>query len=290
MVPTDGSTLSARAVPVAEELARAQGAELVLVRIVDPPDAYDWGLEAYFTQDVHEELVESLKLAAEQDLAVMAQEIGTRGVIAKPLAFFDKPAAGLLDAEANVQPDLLVMASHGRSGVARFALGSVAERLVREGSAPVLVVHALSPVDQKMDLALVPLDGSPLAELALPMLESLAGKPVRQVRLMRAVGRPVDASEAREYLEEVRLRLQPAGLSVSIEVRVDDPVAAIRDAAECADLIVLATHGRGGFDRLRHGSVAEQVTRTSQTRVLLIRAGIPQSVTNLLPAVATGVA
>jgi nucleotide-binding universal stress UspA family protein len=289
MVPTDGSVLSARAFPVAEEIARGQGAEVYLVRVLEPPDAIDWGLEAYFTQDVHAELVESLKIAAEQDLAVMAQEIGTRGLEARSLVVMGRPASGLLDAEADLQLDLVVMASHGRGGLTRFALGSVAEQLVREGATPVLIVHALSQVEQKLDFALVPLDGSPLAELALPMVESLAGKPVRKVRLMRAVDRPDEAPAAREYLETVRLRLQRVGLSVTSEVRVEDPVAAIRDAAECADLIVLATHGRGGFDRLRHGSVAEQVTRAAQTRVLLIRAGQPQRATIPVPAAAATV-
>jgi nucleotide-binding universal stress UspA family protein len=170
-----------------------------------------------------------------------------------------------------LQPDLVVMASHGRSGLPRFALGSTAERLVREGTAPVLIVHALNPLDQKLDFALVPLDGSPLAEQALPMVESLAGKPVRQVRLMRAVTRPDETPEARRYLEGVRDRLQSAGLEVTIEVRIDEPATAIRDAGERADLIVLATHGRGGFDRLRHGSVAERVTREAQMPVLLVR-------------------
>jgi nucleotide-binding universal stress UspA family protein len=181
------------------------------------------------------------------------------------------PSDGLVRAEAELQPDLVVMASHGRSGLARFALGSVAERLVREGTAPVLIVHALNPLDQKLDFALVPLDGSSLAEQALPMVEALAGKPVRQVRLMRAVTLPEESTEARRYLDGVRDRLQSAGLEVTIEVRIDDPATAIQDAGERADLIVLATHGRGGFDRLRHGSVAERFTRQAQMPVLLVR-------------------
>jgi nucleotide-binding universal stress UspA family protein len=271
MVPTDGSPLSARALPLAEAIANAQGAEIVLVRVLEPFNPYGMAVESYRKPKVYDELVASLHSAASKELASMVDTITSRGGTARTMVLAGSPPDGLLRAEAELQPDLVVMASHGRSGLARFALGSVAERLVREGNTPVLIVHSLHPLDQKLDFALVPLDGSPLAEQAIPMVETLAGQPVRQVRLMRAVTRPEEATEARRYLEGIRVRLQSADLEVTTEVRVDNPVAAIRDAAERADLIVLATHGRGGFDRLRHGSVAEQITREAHLPVLLVR-------------------
>jgi nucleotide-binding universal stress UspA family protein len=272
MVPTDGLALSARAIPVAEEFARTQGAELVLVRVVDQPDALSWGLEAYLTQDVHEELAESLRIAAEQDLAAMAQDIGTRGVVARPLAVIAKPATGLLDTAMKLRPNLVVMTSHGRSGLPRFALGSVAERLVRDGTAPVLVVHESTPVDGAIELALVPLDGSRRDAVALAMVESLAGAPLRGVRLLRVLAERERGPAVYEYLRHAASRLRARGLVVTAEVHAGDPAQAIREAAEQVNLVVIATHGRSGLDRMWHGSVAEAVTRQIQTPVLLVRA------------------
>jgi nucleotide-binding universal stress UspA family protein len=264
--------LSARAVPVAEAIARAQGAEIVLVRVVEPWNSSGLGFESYVASDVYDEMTEALEIAAKQDLAMMVDRIKERGGAARSIAFTGVPGAGLLDAEVSMQPDLVVIASHGRSGLVRFALGSVTERLVREGNAPVLIVQAASPVDRPIDSALVPLDGSPLAELALPMMEALAGKPVRQVRLLRAVGGPDDAAAARDYLDHVANRLRNTGLMITVEVAIAEPTQAIANAAASVDLVVIATHGRGGFDRLRHGSVAEQVTHDVHTPVLLVRA------------------
>ncbi len=288
LVPTDGSALSARAVPVAEAIARAQGAEIVLVRVVEPWNTSGLGFESYVTSDVYDEMQEALEIAAQQDLAMMVERIKARGGPARSVVFSGVPGAGLLDSEEAVQPDLVVIASHGRSGLVRFALGSVTERLVRAGNAPVLVVQASSATDSPLGSALVPLDGSSLAELALPMVEGLAGKPIRQVRLLRAVNRSDEIAPAQEYLEQVARRLGVMGIDVTVDVAIGEPVPAIAEAATGADLVVLATHGRGGFDRLRHGSVAEQVTRDAHTPVLLVRANREVAMTDTSFRVAAG--
>ncbi len=194
----------------------------------------------------------------------------------------------MIDTEQDVQPDLVVIASHGRSGLIRFALGSVTERLVREGNAPVLVVQAASPVDRPLDSALVPLDGSPLAELALAMVETLARKPVRQVRLLRAVANLDERPAAHAYLERIAKRLTDVGLTVSTSVPIAEPTQALAAAAASVDLVIIATHGRSGFDRVRHGSVAEHVTREVQTPVLLVRAAQRAATTGAVPGVVSG--
>jgi nucleotide-binding universal stress UspA family protein len=244
------------------------------------------GFESYVTSDVYEEMGEAFEIAAQQDLRAMADRIRARGGAARSVVLTGVPAASLLDSELEIQPDLVVIASHGRSGLIRFALGSVTERLVREGNAPVLVVQASSRVDRPLDSALVPLDGSALAELALPIVEALAGKPFRQVRLLRAVGSSDEVADGRAYLDGVAKRLSVAGLSITTDVAVAEPKEAIAAAAASVDMVILATHGRGGFDRLRHGSVAEEVTRDAHTPVLLVRAWQPISARSAIPALA----
>jgi nucleotide-binding universal stress UspA family protein len=143
---------------------------------------------------------------------------------------------------------------------------------VREGRAPVLLVRAMSPAVSEATTALVPLDGSPLAEQALPMVETLAGKPIQRVRLLRAIANAEEQSAAMAYLEGISNRLGTRGLQTDLDVRTEDPADAIRNAGAHAHVVILSTHGRGGFDRFRHGSVAERAMRELTTPVLLIRA------------------
>jgi nucleotide-binding universal stress UspA family protein len=139
---------------------------------------------------------------------------------------------------------------------------------------------------------LVPLDGSALAEAALPKAVEIAkDSPGASVLLLRAAeapvlagGDPVEAQvevvrEAEEYLERVADRVRTEGLSqVSTSVWYGPPAPAIVEAAEIAkaDMIVMSTHGRSGLGRLFLGSVAESVLRGTHTPILLLRpAGAP---------------
>lgn len=134
---------------------------------------------------------------------------------------------------------------------------------------------------------LVPLDGSPTSELALPMALSLARALAAQLVLTEVVHgslgngavshdsgiRAMD--EAAAYLSAVATRLGDDGVDIQTTTPFGSAVAGILDAVELhqADMVVMTTHGRSGFSRLRHGSVAEAVLRHSPVPVLLVRAG-----------------
>jgi nucleotide-binding universal stress UspA family protein len=135
-----------------------------------------------------------------------------------------------------------------------------------------------------MELALVPLDGSRRNEAALAMVESLAGAPIRGVRLLRILAEGEREPAVYEYLRSIAKRLQARGLVVTADVQAGDPAEAIREAAKQVDLVIIATHGRSGLDRLWHGSVAEEVTRQVQTPVLLVRAASELSAVALTDA------
>jgi nucleotide-binding universal stress UspA family protein len=134
---------------------------------------------------------------------------------------------------------------------------------------------------------LVPLDGSPLAEMILPRATELAGSTSAKVVLLRAVEARsfpgVDPTEAQikvvkegeEYLGQVADRLQAAGVKdVEVSVWYGPPAYAIVEAARLykADLIAMTTHGRSGLGRMILGSVAESVLRGTTTPILLVRA------------------
>jgi nucleotide-binding universal stress UspA family protein len=272
LVPTDGSPDSEKALAIAQRIAQAHGAELLLARAAEPvSSAYSTvhegvGAELYATasQEIEAEAQRGLQ---ELDARLSAQGSRTRTVLLRGTA-----AGALLDCEAREAPDLVVIASHGRGGLARFALGSVADRLVREGHCAVLVVRRTGPDSNRMERALVMLDGSGLAEEVLPEVEALAGKPITAVRLFRVVADPSDREAALNYLRGVAARLASHFESVETVVDTGEPRRLVARAAEDVDVVALCTHGRSGFDRLRHGSVAEYVTREVDKPALLVRA------------------
>jgi nucleotide-binding universal stress UspA family protein len=134
------------------------------------------------------------------------------------------------------------------------------------------MLHAFSPVPEVIEKVLVPLDGSSLGEQALTMVKTLAGRPVQQVRLLRAIEHDDQMEAATQHLEGVGEGLAEQGLGVDLDVRVEEPAEAIFHAASHTDLVILCTHGRGGWDRWRHGSVAERAVHGLQTPFLLVRA------------------
>ena len=141
MVPLDGSERAEQALPCAVQLATGMGSTLHLVRVDDFFSSLAWApIPAHLSPGVYETELAQAKayLTAEQE------RLTGEGLQVRTELLTGMAATSLLDYEQAAGIDLLVMCSHGRSGMARFALGSVADRLLRHGTAPVLLgLHAL---------------------------------------------------------------------------------------------------------------------------------------------------
>lgn len=172
LVPLDGSELSEQALPIAARIARASQSSLLLLRVVDMPSRV--GIVAREPSVFLLEILEAeLALAS----AYLARIAGTKELagIQKGIAVFcGQAASSIPDIAQEQQCDLIVMNSHGVTGIARWAMGSVARKVVRHSSIPVLVLRAHSTRQQEMTAngvhpvrALVALDGSAFAEAAL---------------------------------------------------------------------------------------------------------------------------
>jgi nucleotide-binding universal stress UspA family protein len=171
--------------------------------------------------------------------------------------------------------------------------GSVADEILRHAEVPVLLIPPtidhVWPADRPMTI-LVPLDGSALAEEALASVGLLAERPGARLHLLRVVEPPSytfygegyayvpldEAAElqgARDYLNEVAGRLVASGTSVEVEVTIGLPSAVIPRVAQeqQADVIAMATHGRGGLARLVLGSVATGTLQRAHVPLLLTR-------------------
>ena len=297
LVPLDGSALAEAALPQAERVAQRAGGSIVLVRAVHG------GVMAPAAQ--------SAALAdAELYLQAVTDDVASHGCRVRHDAFVAEPAEGILLAAQANKADVLVMSTHGFTGLRHALLGSVAEEVLRQTDLPVLLVQpgrSAGQVIARRDpfrKILVPLDRTPGAERALRLVAEADFTRAAEILLVHsevpvplpganggypfAVGSGlyipqalVDEADqetethcrsARQYLERLA-HTYLDGRSWRIHVPIDDPGHAIVSLAteQHADLIVMTTHARTGLARLAEGSVAAHVLRHAGVPVLLMR-------------------
>ena len=284
ITPLDGSELARRALPHAKLVAAAFSIPIELVRAVDGG-----------AQD------------AMQYLARVRDDLRAEGFAATTTALSGQAGSAVVN-WAGADPDaLVVMSTHGRGGIARLALGSVADRVLHTVSNPVLIVRAGIPdPDAIIRTVVAPLDGSPLAELSVPHAAGLATACGADVELLRVTtstdgyrdrlgdsgrGRTAfggsaedlarefaqaDDEAAETYLDRMRRRMAldhpEAGRVRTLHLQDEDPARAIiQRTAHGSSVVVMATHGRGGIGRMVLGSVTDQVLRHANAPVLVVR-------------------
>ena len=294
LVPLDGSPQSERALPVALALARCSAAEVELVHVHEPPTVP--GLAPMYDTRFDVEVRETMRA----ELEATAERLRQAADVPVRTTFLDGSIAPTLEAHAALRrPELVVMTTHGRGGLSRLWLGSVADALVRHAGVPVLLVRGewFPPADAADPVfrhVLVPLDGSSHAEAVLDYAVRLGAPSAMTWTLLTVVAprlitaRPYPGTstpadhddlderrhEAQTYLDRIATELRRAGTAVTTRVAVHLQVApGILEAAaaERADLVALATHGRGAIPRLVLGSVANKVVRGAETSVLVLR-------------------
>jgi len=278
IIPLDRSEVAEVVFPYAKEVAGRLGLDVTLLHVVgleegDRSAAYKSYLDG---------AAEKLLNQAHYVLRSAGSAGGKMAVHVHGVIVAGNPAEKILDYAEENDVDLIMMATHGRSGMSRWAMGSVADKVLRRSSVPVWLVQAArprSPADtwRKMTM-LVPLDGSKLAESVLPHVEALAKQKgvepeVVLVRAFETLSTGPGRDKPQQYLSGVEQRLCAGGLSVRSEVLEGDPAKEIVDYANDnpVTLIVMATHGRSGIGRWAYGSVADKVLRRASRPVFLVR-------------------
>ena len=299
MVPTQVLDAERPALSVAMRLASRFGAELRLVQVESDPVILEGNtrLSAMAEAEANRETDRSDR---RRKLEALGAECRYSG-IATETAFEDGPAGPTLTAYAERNDiDLIVMPSHGRRGVARLALGSTADFMIRNTHVPIIIVRKTAtfvPDDQAECFAriLVPLDGSVLSEQILPQVEALASRLNATVSLLQVLtpftysqqeiqdpAMPwweTEVAGGKTYMARVAQYLREKGLTVQSEVVIGESISdTILEFAERAriDLIALATSGTGGFRRLVLGSIADALAASAHTSLLVFH---PLSVT-----------
>ncbi len=325
VVPLDGSMRAERAIPVAARIVRASGGAIILLRVVTTP--LEIGSQVVPLSGYAANTMEADIEAATSYLATLAGSEELDGVGVKMKVLPGTAAQTILDVVIEEQADLVVMCSHGDTGVKRWVLGSVAQKVARQSTVPVLVLRqdGSMPTSSYPDhlrplrslMALVALDGSGLAEAALMPAASLVmalAAPARgALQLTRVVKLPATGSErgeqgqhrypasvdphlkeqalleAKTYLGNLVDQLRQGSLA-DVDLTLTWSVATGKDVADTliraaetgedaegtkvyggCDLIVLATHGRGGLERWMLGSVTERILGATKLPILIVR-------------------
>ncbi len=282
LLTLDGSRLAERVLPYVAELAAGTGAHVTVFHVDTPNDAPP----------------------VTEEYAVPSDDYMTE--ISARLAWLGAPSVdgARRSGDAHTQIvgyaedngyDLVAMATHGESGLGRWAFGSTADKVLHTSNLPMFLLRPseLANRDGKRIKCLVaPLDGSILAEIAIPVVADLAQRLAVPVSLVRAIPLPgtlaagpepygfdprVDAAveaAAEAYLNETGKHLQAKGVEAATKLKRGYPPNQIIAHAESIPgaVVVMSSHGRSGVGRWILGSVADRVLRSGAAPVLLLRA------------------
>ncbi len=322
LVPLDGSTRAESALSIAARIARASGSSVILLQVMSIPMSYGYGsgldmgygyggglgmnygyesglngsplLSEQISQTEQSEAATYLTRIANSDLFA--------GIPTTTHVVFGFPAPQILALVQQQAVNLLVLCSHGRTGLTRWMLGSVAQQVTHHSRIPVLVLRegesalpALSSDPVHPLCAVVAVDGSPLAETALlPAVHLVAAlaRHTQGVLHLLYVAKPstfaVDTEEmeqAQVYLQRVRERLLAQTNDFNLQVTwsvtpaqdvAETIVTTIEKGTESAGgntcaVLAMATHGRGGVERWVMGSVTERVLGATTMPMLVVR-------------------
>ncbi|HEX4988203.1 MAG TPA: universal stress protein [Candidatus Binatia bacterium] len=295
LTPLDGSKTAEKVLPYARFVAEQLKLPIELLAVVDIVE-----MTTHISADraLHlDTMIEDSVRNSEQYLGRVA---GTfPGASTKCRVEKGKAEQVIIETAAADEGTLITMATHGRSGINRWLLGSIAEKVLRGATNPLLVVRATeeAKADNVATLKsiVMPLDGSELAESVLPTVAELAKTLKLEVVLFRAYSIPYSAyasaegyyavdyeellkamrEEAVDYLEKKTEAVKKLGIDkVSCVAKegfaADEIISLSRKSAD--NLIAMCTHGRSGVKRWVLGSVTETVVRHSADPVLVIRA------------------
>ncbi|MDW8325609.1 MAG: universal stress protein [Anaerolineales bacterium] len=291
LVPLDGSALSERALAPALKIGELEGSRVTLVRapVVDLMLVPTVELYGNYSLRGMEHAVERARREAHEYLSAMQKAHARPNLELETVVAEGDPAGAILSTATARKSDLIVMSTHGYSGVTRWIMGSVTERVLSGAPCPVLVIRSEN-MPKRM---LIPLDGSDLSEKALEPALEVATAFDAQVTLLQCVkripswhmeelesvehGLGLRASDemmeqARAYLQGVAEKYSTANRPIQVVVRYEPAATAILEYAEAnsIDMVAMATHGRTGMQKWLYGSVTEKVLRNSHGFAMLV--------------------
>ncbi len=291
LVPLDGSSLAESVLPAAARLGEKTGATISLFHVIerDAPDRVHGYSHLRKPVEAEEYLrsVAGKPIFAGVSVETHVHETGVRDV-----------SQSISDHTEELAADMIVMCTHGSSGLRNLLVGSIAQQVISLSKTPVMLVNpslAKSSANPNFENFLIPLDGNPDHEhvldyalnfavicaaamhivVAIPRFGTMSGDLTIVNRyLPGTTSRMMDmlVPEAKAYLTSVQDRLKNSGLRTSTSVSRSMPAKAIVRTAKAfkSDLIILATHGKAGAKPFWEGSVTPQVLRKAKVPIVLV--------------------
>lgn len=273
LVALDGSRMAERVVPYAGAVATQRQSEVTFLSVLTP-------------ELVRMDLPVTLYL---DTLAAPLRKMGLKTSVKTLEADYGKAADEIIGFAETDGSDLIVISSHAYSGVKRWILGSVAQKVLQGACVPVLLVKSKAPEVSGVELKklLIALDGSAFAEVSLTYVEDMARGKDMEVVLLRLSEPPPDVpenwsdytmvtraqTEALQYLQRIEGQFKSRGIrakSLSLQGKAAAKIVEVAHD-EGVDLIVMTTHGRSGVSRWVYGSVASRVLDESLQPILFVR-------------------
>ena len=282
LVPLDGSQLAKQVLPPVVELARAFDSEVVSVGVCESEESDSGQACRLYLNNEAEQLRNSMKGSAANVRVVVLE---------------GKPAEQIISYAEKNDISLIIILSHGHSGIAPWSLGSTVRKVLHRVGIPLIIVRAREVPEEPVRIGLfsrilVPLDGSERGEAALPYVVELTKQLASEVILLRVVepGKHVHTiggleyipfkdqdmdsvqANAQKFLGEVSSKLAGTKATTRSEVRVGDGAREIiKVAAETGcGLIAMASHGHSGIEAWVHGSVTSKILHASNQSVWLV--------------------
>ena len=295
LVPLDGSPLAEAMLPLARELARKLGGRLVLLHVAETAvEERDRAVRAQAA-----EYLRSKRSVAEKYLNDVACPLEDEGVPVEWVVLEGRAPRRILAYARETSVDLIAMATHSRGGFVRAIMGSVATRVLQAAHCPVLLARPRQEgqfwsIPSNVSALVVPLDGSRVAESALPLARDMASRLGVGVQLVRVlpggeqmvlgdyatemwhltppVAQRLDTL-AYDYLANIGAGMRSQGLQADWEVCHGNAAGCILDLTRGRPdvMVVMTTHGYSGLRRWLIGSVADAVVRESGAPVLVTR-------------------
>lgn len=285
LVPLDGSTLAERALAPAASIAEAMSAKLSLLRVV--PQFAILAADPMLYEEMN-------RLGEEESYAYLRSQADALKlpVPVEVACETGQPADMVIRYAESHGVDLIVMSSHGRSGLNRWVYGSVAERVLQQAPCATSIINSRAMVDgQRCKSILVPLDGSELAEQALGpgrVLAAAMGADLHLLRITTSAHQMLETSsmkdvfdgiedkemqDAEAYLRAIYADSADEHVFIEVEAAQGSVAERIIEYAErnAIDMIVMSSHGRTGLRRWVYGSVAEKVLRSACCATMIIR-------------------
>ena len=334
LIPLDGSVNAEKIAGWSEGLAETFGSQLVLLSVVDPEEIERSGSDpgrdrparnahpldqpagnaesaagisfggaaTIGTEPRHNDpdagfgtqVIEQAAQIRNSYINVVASRLAERGLNVRAMTTIGKPEDEILRVADEEGVDLITMATHRESLLARGILGSVTDRIIHQSSVPILTIRpetVSETTPQKPEIVLVPLDGSEVSESVIPLATDIAQKSNAELRFVRVANNasqnamgdagiyyPSPQSSAKastiagEYLEPFVNKAKKQGVSASMRTPTGSPASCLISLTDENDstLTVMGTRGQEGIRRLIVGSVTDKVIRSSGNPVLIV--------------------